>query len=240
MKRMFALRRLDRRCQRRKARSCCRSTIRRLDAAKRVNYLAQALAAFQRAVRAHRELIKLAPEQFDPVVVERLAREREERKLHDAEIAVVLAKVYGESVEKEKLHQPQNGNRCRNGAEKVQFSRRKEAAIERRLAEWELWLTLGHEAFDRHQRLRPHQWLSLTTVARLFDVASQLDRLAAGMKLQPGEAGKRGLEDHSVWARDMDADLRRAYGSKAGAAPSEMTPVEMPKPDNAGEAMCLL
>ena len=130
--------------------------------------------------------------------------------------------------------------RCRNGAEKVQFSRRKEAAIERRLAEWELWLTLGHEAFDRHQRLRPHQWLSLTTVARLFDVASQLDRLAAGMKLQPGEAGKRGLEDHSVWARDMDADLRRAYGSKAGAAPSEMTPVEMPKPDNAGEAMCLL
>ena len=62
---MFALRRLDRRCQRRKARSCCRSTIRRLDAAKRVNYLAQALAAFHRAVRAHRQLIKLAPEHFD-------------------------------------------------------------------------------------------------------------------------------------------------------------------------------
>ena len=240
MKRMFALRRLDRPCKRRKVRSCFRSTIRRLDAAQRVNYLAQALAAFQRAVRAHRELIKLAPEHFDPIVTERLVRERQERKLRDAEVAVVLAKVYGESVEKEKLHQPQNGNRCRNGAEKVQFSRRKEAAIERRLAEWELWLTLGHEAFDRHQRLRPHQWLSLTTVARLFDVASQLDRLAAGMKLQPGEAGKRGLEDHSVWARDMDADLRRAYGSKAGAAPSEMTPVEMPKPDNAGEAMCLL
>jgi hypothetical protein len=217
MKRMFALRRLDRRCQRRKARSCCRSTIRRLDAAKRVNYLAQALAAFQRAVRAHRELIKLAPEQFDPVVVERLAREREERKLHDAEIAVVLAKVYGESVVKEELHQPQNEIRCRNGAEKVQFSRRKEAAIERRLAEWELWLTLGRVAFDRHQRLRPHQCLSLTTVARMIDLASQLGRPSCGMELQPGEAAKRGPEDRSAWARDMDADLRRAYGSKPGA-----------------------
>ena len=148
MKRKFARRRLDRPCKRRKVRSCFRSTIRRLDAAQRVNYLAQALAAFQRAVRAHRELIKLAPEHFDPIVTERLVRERQERKLRDAEVAVVLAKVYGESVEKEKLHQPQNGNRCRNGAEKVQFSRRKEAAIERRLAEWELWLTLGHEAFD--------------------------------------------------------------------------------------------
>ena len=120
MKRMFALRRLDRPCQRRKARSCFRSTIRRRGAAQRVNYLTQALAAFQRAVRAHRQLIKLAPEHFDPIVTERLAREREERKLHDAEIAVVLAKVYGESVVKEELHQPQNEIRCRNGAEKVQ------------------------------------------------------------------------------------------------------------------------
>ena len=59
MKRKFARRRLDRPCKRRKVRSCFRSTIRRLDAAQRVNYLAQALAAFQRAVRAHRELIKL-------------------------------------------------------------------------------------------------------------------------------------------------------------------------------------
>jgi len=100
--------------------------------------------------------------------------------------------------------------RCRKGAEKVQFSRRKEAAIERRLAEWELWLTLGREAFDRHQRLRPHQWLSLTTVARLIDLASMLGRLTCGMELQPGEAGKRGPEDRSAWARDMDADLRRS------------------------------
>ena len=217
MKRMFALRRLDRPCQRRKARSCFRSTIRRRGAAQRVNYLTQALAAFQRAVRAHRQLIKLAPEHFDPIVTERLAREREERKLHDAEIAVVLAKVYGESVVKEELHQPQNEIRCRNGAEKVQFSRRKEAAIERRLAEWELWLTLGRVAFDRHQRLRPHQCLSLTTVARMIDLASQVGRLACGMELQPGEAAKRGPEDRSAWARDMDADLRRAYGSKPGA-----------------------
>ena len=114
----------------------------------------EALQEQYRAVRAHRQLIKLAPKQCDPVVVERLACEREERKLHDAEIAVVLAKVYGESVGKEKLHQPQNGNRSRNGAEMVQFSRRKEDAVEWRLAEGELWPNLGHEAFDRHQRLR--------------------------------------------------------------------------------------
>jgi len=160
------------------------------------NYLAQALSALARAVRAHRRLIKLAPEQFDYAVVARLAREREEEERRLAEWAVVIARVYGTSEENavEEMRRPRNHSRCGNGAETVQFpggTRRRAGAVERWQAEWELWLGVGREALDRHHRHQPHRWLRLGTVARLIDLAGLLGRLSVGCVL-PG----RSLHSH--------------------------------------------
>jgi hypothetical protein len=118
-------------------------------------------------------------------VRERLAREREAEDRHDAEMAVAIARVYGISEEEAvaEMHRARNNIRGGNGAEMGRFSRRKRQAIERWEAEWELWLALGQEAFDRHQRLQPHRWLGLSTIARLLELASTLGRLSTGLPI---------------------------------------------------------
>ena len=55
------------------------------------------------------------------------------------------------------MHQAQTNRRCGNGAEMGWFGQRKREAI----AQWELWLALGQEAFDRHKQHPPHCRLSL-------------------------------------------------------------------------------
>jgi len=185
MKRCDLTRRLNRSLHRRLDRRCDRASARRLDGARVVNYMSQALMAMNRAARAHERLIKLAPEQFDFAVVERLAREREERARFHAELEVALAKIYGESPEpaEEEMHRSQNENGGNNGAETVQFfgrTRRRELAIERWMNEWDLWTALGRVAMNRHQTQQPHRRLSLGTVARMLELASVLGRLATG------------------------------------------------------------
>ena len=62
-------------------RALARSTVRSLSGCSpRPNDLSQALTAFGRAIRCHRRLAKLAPRFFDSTVINREARERDERR----------------------------------------------------------------------------------------------------------------------------------------------------------------
>ena len=81
------------------------------------------------------------------------------------------------------MHRARNSSRSGNGLETVWFSARRERAIERWEAEWELWLTLGREAMDRHRQAHPHRRLNLSTIARLLELASALGRLSTGLPL---------------------------------------------------------
>ena len=110
-------RRLSRSGSRRLAHPLGRRTTRRLGG-RGPNYLAQALTALNRAARAHRRLIKLAPEQFDHAVVARLAEEREKEDRQDAECAVVIARVYGTSEDEAvaEMHRARKSSRGGNGA----------------------------------------------------------------------------------------------------------------------------
>ena len=173
--------RLTRHCTRRLLRPLVRRTTRPLGG-RGPNYLAQALTAFRRSARAHRRLIQLAPEQFDHVVRDRLARERAEDDRKDAEMVVALARVYGISAAEAatEMHRARTNQRGGNGAEMGRFGRRKQEALARWEAEWELWLALGREAFDRHKQRTPHRGLSLSTIARLLELGSTLGRLSLG------------------------------------------------------------
>ena len=92
--------------------------MRRVGRGPRVCYLAQALTAFNRAVRARRRFARLAPEIFDSAVVSRREAEREDRRQLMAELEPILQKVYGPvtSPSPEKLHRAQMDEWCRNGA----------------------------------------------------------------------------------------------------------------------------
>ena len=86
---------LNRRLGHSLTRHCGRRTVRRLGRGPRVNYLAQALTVFNRAVRARCRLVRLAPEIFDDAVVRRRDEECEARRQRQAEVEPILQKVYG-------------------------------------------------------------------------------------------------------------------------------------------------
>ena len=188
---------LNRRLRRSLTRRCSRRTVRRVGRGPRVNYLAQALTAFNRAVRARCRLARLSPEIFDSAVVSRREAEREDRRQLIAELEPIIQKVYGPATDSspEKLHHAQTDEWCRNGAEMVQFSPGMIQEIESLLAERELWMTVGAVALARHRTLQPHQRVSLSLVARLIDLASKLGRLAVGLELCPGQKSR--FQDHS-------------------------------------------
>ncbi len=162
---------------------------------------------FTRAIRAYVRLLQIAPEVFDDTVVRREAAAKAASAVLDAELVVALEKVYGPDAPE--LHQSQNENRCRNGAETVQFSRRKTAAIEYHVAEHDLRLGAGITAFARHQHLRPHRMFSLGTVARMLDIASRFGRLACGLDW-PSLRKVRRAEVSSCDDVDLAESLKRA------------------------------
>ena len=198
-------RRLTRRLTRPLTRRNHRRLTRRIGRGPRINFLGQALSAFTRAIRAHRRLIKLAPAIFDQAVVRRDAAEQAEREAIHREVTVALEKVYGP--DPPQLHRSPTENRCVNGAETVQFSRRKQAKLEALSAELSLWLEAGRMAFDRHQHLRSHRRQSLGTVARMVDIATQFGRLACGLPW-PGRRKVKPPEDFS-----LEDALARVYGA---------------------------
>jgi len=207
-------RHLNRRLNRPLTRRCSRRTVRRIGRGPRIHHLGRALTAFRRAVRLRVRLMQLAPEIFDEAVVRRRAVEHEARQLQMAQVEAALIKVYGPAAaaQPEKLHHPKHAARCRNGAETVQFSPRKTHKIETTLVEWELWMAAGRHEFDRHQHLSPHRRVSLGTLARLVDIATQLGCLATGMELKLGRAKKPNEEKLDFRTAHPKEALERIYG----------------------------
>ena len=192
MPRRSLTRYLNRRLRRPLTRRCSRRTVRRVGSGPRVNYLAQALTAFNRAVRARCRFARLAPEIFDSAVVRRREAALEDQRQLMAELEPIIQKVYGPDTASppEKLHHAQTDEWCRNGAEMVQFSPRKIQEIDSLLDERELWMAAGKVALARHQTLQPHRRMSLSLVARLIDLASKLGRIAVGLDLRPGQKSR--------------------------------------------------
>lgn len=217
----FELRPRNRRLRRPLARRCYRRTVRPVEPGPRVNHLAQALTAFNRAVRARFRLMRLAPEIFDEAVVRRQAEEREARHQQMAELEPALQKVYGPANDPApgKLPQAPKDGWCRNSAEIVQFSPRKILKIESLLVERETWMAAGQHALECHRTLQPHRRISLSTVARLLDLSSKLGRLAVGMELGL-KAKKLPADDFSPWPMHRDEALQRVYGGNATAKPA--------------------
>jgi hypothetical protein len=150
---------------------------------RRGNYLSQALAAFGQAIRASRKLSKLAPDRFDVALLNRRARERAEADRWAEQCIPALAAVYypGDPGALAELRREWMEKQCRNSAEIVQFSSAKEQVIEGWLLQGRMALELGEWALARHQRLRSHQRVGLSRVARLCESASMLGRLAVGL-----------------------------------------------------------
>lgn len=137
------------------------------------DYLAFALRALRRVIRARRRLMKLAPELYDVAQVNRLAREREESDKLQAEMRAAIARVYGVN-ESGLPPSPQPAAMPR--------SARARRAIAAEEAEREHWLHVAREAFDLYERRRPHALPCLRKVAALLDVSSILGRLATGLE----------------------------------------------------------
>ena len=165
--------------------------------------LSQALAAFRCAIRCHRRLAKLAPSFFDSAVVDREARERDERRRWMALWEPALARAYG------CVPSPRKPEDDLPPLPPPQTQR----AVDRQLACWDLWFNLGREALRRHQQRRPHELISFSRLARLIELASDLKRLACGF--DSGVADPQPANHDAAWA-----DLKRAYGHLCDPASS--------------------
>jgi hypothetical protein len=91
----------------------------------------------------------------------------------------------------------------------VQFSPRKTHQIEIPLTQWQMWMAIGRHEFDRHQHLSPHRSVSLGTLARMVDIASQLGRLALGMELKPGKPTSPAEENLDYRAAHPEEALKK-------------------------------
>lgn len=184
---------------------------RRIGRGPRVDYLRQALAAFGRAVRARRCLIKLAPTLFDASLASRQAEQHRLSGRRHQEVAAALVKVFGTT----EPHQGETNQRYGNGAETVRFSRHRFLRIESTLAEYELWMNAGRQSFDRYQRWQPYRPVSLSTLVRLIEIATQFGRLASGMEVSRPAA--RLLEERAEFDRHavpIEDALERVYGTR--------------------------
>jgi len=162
------------------------------------NYLAQAIGAFRRAIRAHRRLARLAPRLFDAAVVDRERREREEQRRKMAIWEPMLRKVYGPDSPSERPAERWEDRPPR-------LHPRTERALALEYANWNFWFTAGRLALEHQRQRRPHALMSLSRMAGLLDIAFALGRLACGLDSNHPEPEPLG---DSRW----EADLERAYG----------------------------
>ena len=95
MPRLSLTRCLKRRLRRSLTRRCTRRTVRRVGRGPRFCYLAQALIAFNRAVRARCRLARLAPKIFDTAVVRRRDEERAAGRQRLIELEPIMQKICG-------------------------------------------------------------------------------------------------------------------------------------------------
>jgi hypothetical protein len=146
--------------------------------------LTAACLALNRAIRAHRRLVKIAPDVFDPVVVRREAREREEAERWRQEWEPALNKIYGPDPNPSKVDLQDQWS-----SDSFKSPRLK-AAIEFHLAESELWLKSGTAALQRFQQRHPRSPISAFAIARLLETASRLGELACGPPAEPEVAAE--------------------------------------------------
>ena len=166
------------------------------------NYLSDALTAFRRAIRAHRQLMKLAPERFDHGVVEHNRVQREQGRARWQKFHAALLKVYGD--EANRFAEPPV-------TQPVPIrSRRTERAIEREMERWQLWLQVGHEAMQQFEQHHQSSRLTLTTICRLLETAMMLGRLSTGR-----ETNWKEKENELGAAWDFEAAIEKIYGSGA-------------------------
>ena len=180
---------------RRLSRSCLRRAISRHHGP---DELSKALTAFNRAIRCHRRLAKLAPRFFDSAVVNQEIRDRAERERRRAIWEPVLNKVYGLDPDT-KSHDPFE-------ALPRLPSTRTQRVVERELAEFDLWMTVGEIAMTSYSERHSQTLPSLSQIARLCNVAAKLGRLACGLDFRTTKTPP--LKYDSVWA-----DMERACPS---------------------------
>jgi hypothetical protein len=161
---------------RRAFRPACRSSFRHATRpATRVRWrapddLGTALTCFRRAISAHRRLARLAPRFFDSAQLNRERREQEARRQWSELSNAALLKVYGSAPAPPRpVPGPPPLPRPRT-----------QLAVELQLASCRAWLGLGRDALRRFRVRHPRAHVNLTRLARLFELASALGRLATG------------------------------------------------------------
>lgn len=164
---------------------------------------AQMLTAMGRAVRAHRKLARLAPSFFDAAVVARERENRAEQRRWMEMWEPVLAKAYGVA--------PQPV------ADRIPWpplpSPATQRAVDRQLAELQLWLAAADAAGERHRQRQPHALPTLGRLARLMQLAFDLKKMVLGLD------SKNPLPEKITYDYEF-TDLKRAYGHLCDAAPS--------------------
>jgi len=164
---------------------------------------AQMLAAYGKAIRAHRKLARLAPSFFDAAVVDRERENRAEKQKWMALWEPVISKVYGVDptppdplADLPRLPHPNT-----------------QRAVERQWVEVQLWLEAGTVARQRHQQRRPHAVPSLSRLARLLKLAFDFKCLALGLN-SPNRIPDKITYDYEF------TNLKRSYGHLLDPAPS--------------------
>ncbi len=165
--------------------------------------LGQALTAFNRALRAHRHMARLAPSFFDEAVRQREAQNRAEQRRWMATWEPFLARAYG--VE----HTPPPPADDLPPLPPPQIQR----AVERHLAAFWFWMEAGRTARERHELRHPHALLSLSRIARLLDLAFAFKTLAVGLD-SPNPLPEKITYDYNL------TDLKRAYGHQINHSPA--------------------
>jgi len=187
--------RLLRPLSRRLARSCVRRILPR---PRGPDELSQALTAFRRALRCHRQLAKLAPRFFDTAVVHQEALERAERCRWMALWEPILNKVYGLP--------PDTPSSETDWDLPPLPSRVVQRKVDGLLAELRVGLEAGGRALQLYRQCHPHALPSFRQLAQLLDLASALGRCACGV--DPSKPALPPPNYDQVWA-----DLARAYPS---------------------------
>ncbi len=161
-------------------------------------YLAETLAAFARAIRLHRRLIKLAPRIYDAAFVHREEQQRLESLARRKKWEPAFLKIYGatgcdRSEPRDWPALPQNP--------------RIRQAIEPAEAQRAIWMEIGQSALADFQKFQPHAVLRLTQIARLLDIGITFGRLATGIESLPP-----GPEPLPSGYLDSEAALEKIYG----------------------------
>jgi len=164
--------------------------------------LSQALSAFGRAIRAHRQLARLAPSFFDSAVRDREAENRAELRRWMATWEPYIARAYGV-----KECPPRKDDELpRLPSAKIQRK------VEFKLAERKMCMEAGHEAMERYRQRQPHAVMSLSRMARLLEIGFDFAKLACGLEIiNP-------LPEKITYDYELK-NLKRSYPVKADTPP---------------------